>query len=268
MPISCQHVLSCLRDFAPPRLALDRDPTGLQVGTADKKIARVLTTLDLTLEVAEEARDLGAGLIISHHAVIYRPLKDLRTDRIRGRILETLIKHDIAVYVPHTALDITEGGLNDHLAQVVGIEAADVLEETDRTAEPPRGIGRIGRLAAPVALRALAARVKERLGAPGVRLTAPDLDADVHKIAVLCGDGRRYIDAAIFRGADALVTGDIDHHSALDARARGLALVDVGHWASERAAGEILANALRERLEGRDVEIVASQRSTQPFTFV
>lgn len=335
MTVSCQLVLQSLRSFVPPRFAMERDPTGLQVGSADKQVARVLCTLDLTLEVAEEARRIGAGLIVSHHAVIYRPLTDLRTDRARGRILEQLIKGDIAVYVPHTALDVADGGLNDRLADAIGLSQRGFLSETGRDpaqlvrafaddenaaelarlarkagalaverrgdqveavvaerkaarlaerwaarsgAEPqrwalgshasPRGIGRVGRLAEPTPIRQLAAQLKGALGAPGVRVVASDLERSVHKVAVVCGDGRRFIDAALFSGADALVTGDIDHHSALDARARGLALIDVGHGPSERFAGEILAAALRARLDGQPVEIVASDVDTQPFSFL
>lgn len=336
MAVSCQQILEELRAFAPPRFALDRDPTGLQVGHADKTVERVLCCLDLTLAVAEEARDLGAGLVVSHHAVIFRPLKDLRTDRPRGQLLALLLQHDIAVYVPHTALDVTDGGLNDHLATIVGLQATSFLERTGndeavlialdgldddkqtqgaqllegfearaiwptpsglRAALPerrlaaalrrierdlhvtgrssrllsqgaPRGIGRVGLLPAPETVEGLAQRVVAEIGAPFARVVADDPRRELRKVAVLCGDGRSFLDAATFAGADALVTGDVDHHTALEARARGIALIDVGHWASERSAGAILAAALRERLTGKAVEVSASEVVTQPFTLV
>ena len=116
MAVRCETVLQAVRDLCPPRFALDGDATGLQVGRTDREIEKVLCTLDLTLAVAEEARDLGAGLIVSHHAVIFRPLEHLRTDTFKGRILELLIKHDIAVYVPHTAqITIDSSHLTVHL---------------------------------------------------------------------------------------------------------------------------------------------------------
>jgi dinuclear metal center YbgI/SA1388 family protein len=330
MPVHCQQVLSAVRDLCPPRFALEGDATGFQIGRDDKQVGTVLTTLDLTLEVAEEARDLGADLVVSHHAVIFRPLRNLRTDRFKGRILETLIKADVAVYVPHTALDVVEGGMNDHLARSVGLENPRFLDKTgqddaallvatgdltvagqlaakeeaqaqqvgerlevilaasraSRLAErmvkkgvaarivplsthaTPRGIGRVGTLPKPESPRELGARLKDALGAPGVRVVARDLDASLEKVAVLGGDGRRFMNAALFAGAQALVTGDVDHHTALEARARGLVLIDVGHWASERQVAEILAEGIRTRLEGEHVKVLTSQVDTQPFAFV
>ena len=334
MAVRCETVLQALRAFAPPHYALEGDVTGLQVGRADKPLERVLCTLDLTLAVAEEARDLGAGLVISHHAVIFRPLKDLRTDGVKGRILETLIKADVAVYVPHTAMDVARDGMNDRLAAMVGLTDPEVLEETGRdeadllvvpTPEDrhalerkvlergarsvelhgdrievivprrraaavertltkllnhaprsiplrsdatPRGIGRVGRLPSPEPLVELAARLKAVLGAPGVRVSAPDLHATVSKVGVLGGDGRRFVNAAVFAGCDALITGDVDHHTALEARARGLALIDVGHWASERHVAALVAERLRADLAEEPVEVLVSEVDTQPFAIV
>ena len=332
--VSLERVLSELRSLYPPRFALEGDKTGLQVGRSDLRVSRVLTTLDLTLEVAEEARDLGVGLIVSHHAVIFRPLQHLRTDDFKVRILEQLLKHEVAVYVPHTALDVVPGGLNDALADAVGLSETRFLRETGRdpaalvilgapeglaleAAElcaqrgasverregavharlsardapalaralearfklspevfalesqgEPRGIGRIGRLPAPERLSALAQRLKDELGAPGVRLVARDPEEEVSQVAVLCGDGRSFLGAACFAGAQALVTGDVDHHTALEARARGVALVDVGHWASEQRVATLMRDALQARLAGEPVEVVASEALSQPFLFL
>lgn len=334
MAVSAEQVLQAVRDLCPPRFALEGDATGLQVGRTDRQVEKVLCTLDLTLAVAEEARERGAGLVISHHAVIFRPLRHLRTDSFKGRILETLIKHDVAVYVPHTALDVVQEGMNDHLARSVGLSQTRFLKETGRddcqlivsppgddpaalrelalekgalradlragrlevviparrargllktlektTGQPatalplrsdaiPRGIGRIGKLAQPETLRGLATRLKTTLGAPGVRVVAEDLEATLETVAVLGGDGRRFMDDALFAGAGALVTGDVDHHTALEARAKGLALIDVGHWASERQVSALLADGLRARLVDEPVEVLTSEVDTQPFQFV
>lgn len=332
--VSLERVLSAVREMCPPRYALEGDKTGLQVGRADRKISRVLTTLDLTLEVAEEARDKEVGLVVSHHAVIFRSLRHLRTDDFKVRIFEILLKHDIAVYVPHTAMDVVPGGMNDALAKAVGLDETRPLDETGRDAAllltllapagsgeaiaalcqergatleqegerilatlearrarslaatiqkrwgvephllplsshaPSRGIGRVGKLATPTTLLALAERLKGELDAPGVRLVASDPQAEVRKVAVLCGDGRSFLNAACFSGAQAFVTGDVDHHTALEARARGLALIDVGHWASERHVATLLTEGLRSRLAGEPVEVIQSSVCTQPFRFV
>lgn len=268
-------ILQAVRELCPPRYAVDGDKTGLQVGRCNRDMGRVLCTLDLTLEVAEEARDVGADVIISHHAVIFRALKNLRTDTFKGRILETLIKSEIAVYVPHTAMDVVDGGINDWLAKACGLEATRFLKETGRdpvkgdpSSEPvPRGIGRVGKLAAPEGLMDFVARLKKTLAITGVRVSAAGPDVKVKKVAVLSGDGRSFLESAIFAGADVMVTGDVDHHTALQARACGISLIDVGHWGGERQVIELLADGLRQKLEGKDVEILASAVDTNPFVF-
>lgn len=334
MAVPRRRVIDALKTLYPPHTAVHGDATGLQVGSARGEVERVLCTLDLTLEVAQEARDRGVGLVVSHHAVVFRPLEHLRTDTQVGRILETLIKADVTVYVPHTALDVARGGSNDDLARRLGLQGVRPLEETGRDeavlllapkppgdidalqralflagasrveaighhvevvaprallgavagklqfmegGEPPRalpllsdatprGIGRVGELPAAAPLSAFARSVKEALGAPQVRLVARDPQAPVSTIAVLAGDGRRYVDAAASASADALVTGDVDHHTALRALSRGLALIDAGHWATERRAPELFAEGLRVALTGEPVEVLVSEVSTQPFT--
>lgn len=127
-----QTVIQLLEQWAPKRLAVPDDRIGLQVGTLNKKLDKVLVALDVTDEVVDEAIAEKADLIIAHHAVIFRPLKALRTDLPGGKLLEKLIKHDIAVYIAHTNLDIAEGGVNDMLADALGLQACQVLSETTR----------------------------------------------------------------------------------------------------------------------------------------
>ncbi|GIQ68001.1 Nif3-like dinuclear metal center hexameric protein [Xylanibacillus composti] len=127
-----QTVIQLMERWAPKRLAVPDDRIGLQVGTLNKKLEKVLVALDVTDEVVEEAIEAQAGLIIAHHAVIFRPLKALRTDLPGGKLLEKLIKHDIAVYIAHTNLDIAEGGVNDMLADALALEDRQLLSETSR----------------------------------------------------------------------------------------------------------------------------------------
>lgn len=268
MPVPCQRLLDALRELCPPRLALEGDATGLQLGDPARPVSRVLCALDLTAAVAEEARACEAELVVSHHAVIFRPLAALREDEPRGRLLCALVRAGTMVYVPHTALDVVEGGTNDWLARAAGLDPVRVLDVTQRESAPPRGIGRVGELAAPLTVRELAARLKERTGAAGVRVAAPDLEARVTRAAVLAGDGRRWIAKAAAAGAQALITGEADHHSGLQARELGLALLDLGHWGSEKQAAALLTAGLRERLAGEPVEVLESAVDTQPFAWL
>ncbi|MCF6093694.1 Nif3-like dinuclear metal center hexameric protein [Microaerobacter geothermalis] len=123
-----QTIIQYLEQLAPKHLAVEGDRIGLQVGTLNKEIKKVMVTLDVQENVVDEAIDQGIDLIISHHALIYRPLKHLRFDIPGGKIFEKLIKHDIAVYTAHTNLDAAHGGVNDLLIQPLGLEEVEILE--------------------------------------------------------------------------------------------------------------------------------------------
>ena len=116
-----QTVIQLMEQFAPKHYAMPGDPIGLQLGTADKKISKIVVALDVTEEVVKEAAALKAEMIIAHHAIMYRPVKNLRTDLPAGRLYEQLIKNDIAVYIAHTNLDVASGGVNDVLAEALGL---------------------------------------------------------------------------------------------------------------------------------------------------
>ncbi len=124
-----QTVIQLFEQWAPKHYAIPDDRIGLQLGTLQKDIRNILVALDITDEVAEEAIREQADLIIAHHALIYRPLKNVRTDEPQGRVLEKLIKHDIAVYIAHTNLDAAEGGINDMMADRLNLQQRTCLEE-------------------------------------------------------------------------------------------------------------------------------------------
>lgn len=123
-----QTIIQMFEEFAPKHLAMEGDKIGLQVGTLNKDIKKVMVTLDVLEDVVDEAIQQGVDLIIAHHAVIFRPLKNLRTDMPAGKLYEKLIKHDIAVYIAHTNLDVAEGGINDLMAQALGLQRTEPLD--------------------------------------------------------------------------------------------------------------------------------------------
>ncbi|TCS83712.1 Nif3-like dinuclear metal center hexameric protein [Tepidibacillus fermentans] len=124
-----QTIIQLIEQLAPKYLAVEGDRIGLQVGTLQKEIKKVMLTLDVLENVVDEAIEQQIDFIISHHASIYRPLKHLRTDLPQGRIYQKLLKHDIAVYTAHTNLDVALGGVNDALAKRIGIQATEFLQE-------------------------------------------------------------------------------------------------------------------------------------------
>ncbi|MFD1705427.1 Nif3-like dinuclear metal center hexameric protein [Siminovitchia sediminis] len=124
------QVIEMFEQFAPKKYAMEGDPIGLLVGTLNKKISRVLVALDVLEHVVDEAIEKKAELIIAHHPVIFRPLKNITTDEPGGRLIEKLIKHDIAVYAAHTNLDVAKGGVNDMLAEALQLQNVSVLVPT------------------------------------------------------------------------------------------------------------------------------------------
>lgn len=122
-----EHIVRLFEGWVPPHLAVKDDRIGLQVGTLRKEVKKVMLALDVTPEVAEEAVRQHVDLIIAHHAVIFQPLKTLRTDTQKGRLYEKLIKHDVAVYIAHTNWDIAPGGVNDVLAEKLDLRERRVL---------------------------------------------------------------------------------------------------------------------------------------------
>ncbi|MDQ0218281.1 Nif3-like dinuclear metal center hexameric protein [Peribacillus cavernae] len=124
------EIISLLESFSPKSYAMDGDPVGLQIGRLNKSVSKVMIALDVLEEVVDEAIEKGVQLIIAHHPLIYRPLKKIATDVPGGRIIEKLIKHDIAVYAAHTNLDVARNGVNDFLAEALELQDTEVLIPT------------------------------------------------------------------------------------------------------------------------------------------
>ncbi|SFL66735.1 Nif3-like dinuclear metal center hexameric protein [Salibacterium qingdaonense] len=129
-PADGRTIIEAFETWAPRSLAVEKDNVGLMVGTLNKPVHRVLTTLDVSMEVVEEAVEKDIDLIIAHHPLIFKPLASLETSGKKGSIIEKCIKHDIAVYAAHTNLDIADGGVNDMLTEALGLGETEVLVPT------------------------------------------------------------------------------------------------------------------------------------------
>jgi dinuclear metal center YbgI/SA1388 family protein len=373
MSVRVKDVVKLMEELAPPYMAEQDDPIGLQVGDPKREVNRICVALDVTEEVVDECIREGAEMIVAHHPIIYRPLKALRADRPEGRLMEKLVKNDISVYAAHTNLDTAEGGVNDMMARAIGITEcrpllssyserlyklvvfvpsthAEAVSEAmfaagagqignysrcsftvqgtgtfmpeagtnpyigeqgklERVAEtrvetivPDNkrqqavdamlrahpyeevaydlyavelkgkafGLGRIGKLADEMTLEEFAGNVKHAFAVPALRVVG-NLDRKVRKIAVLGGSGRSFLRHALSAGADVFVTGDIDHHTAHDALAAGLAIVDPGHHAEQimkRGVADYLNERLAAAADNHGARAYASTISTEPFLFL
>ena len=372
MAIHGQTLIQFIEQLAPKHFAVEHDTIGLQLGTLNKKLERVLVTLDVTEAVVDEAIAQNIDLIIAHHAIIFRPLAKIDTDVPAGKLYEKLIKHDIAVYIAHTNLDVAIGGVNDLLADVIGMEqGGSILEATyeeslsklvvftpqdytekiaeamwragaghignyshcsfqgegvgtflagaaanpfigqinelERTPEvrletivkesqlkavvqamkkahpyeeaafdiiplalkgEQYGLGRVAKLKEQKTLEQLAVHIKQAFNLKAVKVVG-DLSKPIKKVAVLGGMGAKYVRKAKFAGADVIVTGDIDFHTAQDALADGIAIIDAGHHI-EHVMIKGVAKWLTAKCEEQkqNVTILESKINTDPFQFI
>jgi dinuclear metal center YbgI/SA1388 family protein len=368
MSISVHEIVSWFEEWAPASLAEPEDPIGLQLGNMNQSLTTIAIALDVTESVVDEAIQRGAKLIIAHHPLIYRPLRAIRTDHPDGNIITKLLSHQISVYIAHTNFDVAEGGVNDMLAQLFGLEHIAIFKNTKREerfklivfipkddyyavseamfaagagsmgnykhcgfassglgtfvplegAMPALGVinakerveeirfetivsakridsviqamrethpyeevaydllrlehggkhyglGRMGTLPQPMTLQHFSEKIKQALNISSIRIVG-NAERLISKVAVLGGSGKSLIKHAINAGVDVYVTGDIDHHTAHDALAANLALIDPGHHMEH-----ILKLKLAERLnqwlqhQGVQVNVYASEISTDPF---
>lgn len=224
--------------IAPFELAMGFDNCGLLVGSKNQEVTSCVLALDITNDVIEYAVKNNAQLIITHHPIIFNPLKTVTDD---SRVFQ-LVKHNISVISLHTNLDIADGGVNDVLANLLKIENPTTFEGCE-------GVGRIGTLKNSMTGKELAYFAKEALGAKGVTVTGGD--RLIKKVAICSGSGDDFLEATIHAKADAFITGEVDHDVVIDAINSNMTLICVGHYYSEAP----VLYRLQEKLQTTFTEI-------------
>lgn len=372
MNVTGYDLIERFEQFAPPALAETGDPIGLAIGTLNKPIQRVMVTLDVRLEVVQEAIEKQIDFIFAHHPPMFKPAKNLISDDPQNEMYIELIKHDIAVYAAHTNLDVAPGGMNDWLADLIGLHHAETMtvtksrpykklavmvpkenetevrealtqagagnmgstykdcsytlegigrfkpvegahptigdigksEETHEVkiefavseqdlskvvhalleAHPYEvpvydvytienlseefGLGRVGDLAEPIKLQDFVTQLKETFGVSGLRYITTNPDKLIQRVAVCGGDGGKFYQDALKKGADVYITGDVYYHTGHDMLADGLSVIDPGHHIEQ-----ICKPKLKELFEqwctenNWHLDIVSSELNTDPFRF-
>jgi len=260
--MKCSDVIRCLSELAPFEYAEKWDNVGLLVGRLDKEIHKIYVAVDATDSVIEDAVQKGADMLLTHHPMIFSPVKAVRDDDFIGNRIIKLIRADISYVAMHTNFDIM--GMADAAADELSLKHTDVLETTFEDDIDKAGFGRIGELPREMQLGELAEIVKSAFHVPNVRIFG-EKDAPVYKVAILPGSGKSAIDEAIAGGADVYITGDIDHHAGIDAMARGLCIIDAGHYGIEK----LFIQYMRDYIEKELKEIyVLTEQIAEPFTVV
>ena len=227
----CSEVMNILENLSPVMFAENWDNVGLLVGREDKTVHKVMIALDATEDVVEQAVLQGVDLLLTHHPLLFSSIKRITEADFIGRRLLKLIRNDICYYAMHTNFDVM--GMADAAADAMGLYRCEVLEITYEDDISKEGIGRIGRLPQKMTLEQTAGLCKDAFSIDKVRVYG-DAKTEVELAAIVPGSGKDYIETAIAKGADVLITGDIGHHNGLDAMEQGLAIIDAGHYGVEK----------------------------------
>lgn len=259
MAVKVQQVLEILEQIAPPELACSWDNVGLLVD-AGRPVTSIITALDITADVVRDAAESGCELIVSHHPVIFDPLRRVTAEDVPAMLLQ----NGISAICMHTNLDAAAGGVNEVLAGIFGMQDPEPFAG---------GCGRVGSIE-PITVPQLARKAQQELAArcnapdagPAVQVKFADTGKPVQRLAVISGAGGSLFEEALAVGADCLLTGEANHHHACDAKRLGLSLIAAGHYATEFPVTAAVAEKLRAALPG--VEVLVSTANKDPYTYL
>ena len=260
-----RDVVSAIEEFAPLRLQDSYDNSGLIVGRYDDEVHGVLLAVDVTEEVIAEAQREGCDLIITHHPIIFTPLKRLNSSTYVERCVEQAIRYGIALYACHTNLDSTFEGMSWRVGSMIGLENMSVLEP--RPNEPNVGYGIVGELAAGVEPTQFMRHVGELFGVGAIRHSdIPCEEFCIRRVAVCTGSGRSLIHEALRSGADAYITADLRYNDFMMGE-NSMILVDIGHFESEFCAINIINDVLSKKMCNFAVRKSESSRNPVHYLF-
>ena len=281
--VTVGELVQIMERLAPRCLAETWDNPGLHVGSREWPVKLIWVGLDPTQGLIQQAVDNDVNLVITHHPLIFRPLYSVDPDTQTGRIIELALKNQVAVLCAHTNLDSARGGVNDMLAEKVGLKSFEVLKpvENSRCEEVVydlypvhghsgmEGLGRIGNLPEPIPFEAFVNRIKKEFALSVVK-TAGNPVQDVRRIAVCGGSGRSLIGEFLRSDADVLISGDMGYHDGQQVADVGKGLIDIGHFSSEHVMVEGLARQLSTCLASteHDVAVVPFSGENDCFRYV
>lgn len=258
--MNCKEIIDQIEAVYPKTAACGWDNVGLLVGRKQKNVEKIFVAVDLTDDILEQAIQQQADMIITHHPLIFSPLKQITDEEFIGKRVVRLLQNDISYYAMHTNYDVL--GMAQLSADYMGLQDTEVLEVTEK--ESNQGIGRVGSLVCDMTLEECASLVKEKFGLTHVILYG-EKEKRVRRVAISPGSGKSMVEIALKKQAEVLITGDIDHHTGIDAVARGLTVIDAGHYGLEHIFIEDMVGFLEQRFEKIVVE---GARLQPPFVIL
>lgn len=263
--ITLAEIAAALEETAPLTLQEPYDNTGWQVlaRPAATACTGVLTCVDVTPAVVDEASALGYNLIVSHHPVLFRGVKQLVGATQPQRVVAQAIARGISIYSCHTAIDSARHGVSAQLAHRLGLTSVEVLEP--KAADPHCGLGAIGTLPEPLTAIELAAKVKSAYASPVVRCSALMPHAPISVVALCGGSGSDLIPSAIARGAQAFVTSDTSHHAFVDFSPE-IFIIDTGHFEAEKCTNDIFYHIIKEKFH--NFAVTSAKADVNPIIYL
>ena len=239
-----KDIINFLEEKYPRSNAKEWDNVGLLVGNNKKDVKKIQLSIDATEKAVDYAAQNNVDMIVTHHPLIFKPLKSIVMSELSGRKIIKLIENGLNLYSIHTNLDSSKDGLNDYILELLEVKKYKIIDinANDETA----GIGRMYTLEEKITILEYADFIKTKMKIKNVRVISNDLKSEVKKIALINGSGMSYWRKVKSLGADLFITGDISYHDALDAKESGLHLIDIGHFESENCFSELLKKNLEE----------------------
>jgi dinuclear metal center YbgI/SA1388 family protein len=265
MALILADIFQLLDRMAPPHMAEEWDNVGLQVGDPRREVDLIWVALDPSPGVVSAACQNGVGLLVTHHPLIFSPLKriDIRTPI--GSVIEQAFRNRLSIYAMHTNLDAAVGGLNDLLAQKTGMQRVKPLAG-GAGRNPHAGIGRTGLLPACMSLRQLALQLKKGMKLESVRVVG-DSERRVRHVAVSTGSGSSLLPCFLSSASEVFITGDLRYHDAREIEAAGRCAIDIGHFHSEHLMAAAVAQRIQKALVRRRARIRVQTYSDEKEPF-
>lgn len=257
--VKVKDITAAIEEFAPRNLQESYDNAGLQVGNPDSEVTAVLLCLDVTEEILSEALSRECNLIVSHHPLIFRGLKDLTGSNPTQRIVMEAIRKGISIYSAHTNLDSTWDGVSHEMARRLNITEISVLEP--QPSNPRTGLGVVGNITPTPKIEFLR-KIKDTFKVQALRYSSQSPALVIRKVALCGGAGASLIEAAVARKADILITGDVKYHD-FTTFGHEIIIADIGHFESELCSREILFRIIHGSFP--DLETYFSETETNPI---
>lgn len=262
--MKCKEIIGMLETLAPLAYQEKWDNCGLLLGDEKKTVHTVLIAVDPTSNVIEQAISKKVDLLITHHPLVFSPMKNVRADDFIGRRVMDLIRHGICYYAMHTNFDIA--AMATHAADRLHLVGARPLEPL--SGSEGQGVGRTGYLAEETTVQSLIQLVKKEFGLDYVRV-AGETDRVVSHVGILPGSGDDLLEAAIREGVEVYISGDMDHHSGIDGAERGITIIDAGHFGTEQIMPDYVRSYLQNQMKHQGITskecLVLTAKEQDPY---